>query len=164
MFIFCIRKACTDKNLALRVEWCKAYTRLRRLHEDIVLVDEEMWRTIGFGAYMAKEWRARAAARTAHMSPALAEGLRAYALEHARREEQTAEMLTKRWTGLRQKAAVYLAGVPEERDTEGEMQEVVVDVDLDEEDPDDKEGDVAGDEEVDADAGEADDEDEVENM
>ncbi|KAF7359952.1 CxC2 domain-containing protein [Mycena venus] len=106
---------------ALRVEWCKAYARMRRWHEDIVLVEEEMRRTIEFGRYMAKEWEDRANARAASVSPALAEGLR-----------------------LREKARIYLAGVPVEGGTE-----VVVDVDSEEVDPTDEEGDVPGDEDVD---------------
>ncbi|KAJ7794949.1 hypothetical protein B0H14DRAFT_2224987, partial [Mycena olivaceomarginata] len=64
----------------LHVEWCKAYARMRRWHEDIVLIEEEMRCTIEFGSYMAEEWQRRSASRHVPMNPALAEGLRAYAL------------------------------------------------------------------------------------
>jgi hypothetical protein len=125
---------------------------MRRWHEDIVVVDEEMRRTIDFGAYMEGEWEARATARTARMTPALAEGLRAYALEHADRERRTCRQLTNRWAGLREKARVYLAGVPEDPDPNGRVREVVIELD-EEVDPEDEEGDVAGDELVDDDGG-----------
>jgi hypothetical protein len=115
---------------------------MRRWHEDIVLVEEEMRRTIVFGEYMAGEWAKRADARSCRMTPALAEGLRAYALEHVAREKKTCAMLSTRWAGLREKARVYLAGVPED----GPVPEVLID--LDEVDPTDEEGDVVGDEPV----------------
>ncbi|KAJ7932991.1 hypothetical protein B0H13DRAFT_1856601 [Mycena leptocephala] len=123
---------------ALRVEWCKAYAKTSRWHEDIVIVDEEMHRTIEYGAWMAAEWERRASARTA-VSPELAEGLRAYALEHVDREETTCRQLTARWAGLRGRAKDYLAGV------RGQGGEVVVEIDPDEGD----DGDVDGDENVD---------------
>ncbi|KAJ7884013.1 hypothetical protein B0H13DRAFT_1628846 [Mycena leptocephala] len=125
---------------ALRVEWCKAYARLCRWHEDIHLVEEEMHRTIEYGAWMAAEWQIRATARTTD-SPALAEGLRAYALEHVKREEETCVLLTKQWAGLCSKGRAYLDRVREEGP------EVVIDAD--DGDPDDEEGDVAGDEIID---------------
>ncbi|KAJ7027466.1 hypothetical protein C8F04DRAFT_965213 [Mycena alexandri] len=36
---------------ALRVEWCKAYSRSKRWREDLVLVEEEMRRTIEYGRW-----------------------------------------------------------------------------------------------------------------
>ncbi|KAJ7933057.1 hypothetical protein B0H13DRAFT_2307333 [Mycena leptocephala] len=97
---------------ALRVEWCKAYAKTSRWHEDIVIVDEEMHRTIEYGAWMAAEWERWASARTA-VSPELAEGLRA----------------------LRGRAKDYLAGV------RGQGGEVVVEIDPDEGDDGDVDGD-----------------------
>ncbi|KAJ7152235.1 hypothetical protein C8R43DRAFT_1087891 [Mycena crocata] len=128
---------------ALRVEWCKAYSRTRRWHEDIVLVEEEMERTIEFGAWSAATWRVRATARTRNMTPELAEGLQAYAMEHVEREERTCVKLAGDWRGLRQRGRDYLAGIPAEH---GER--LVVELG-DEEQESDDEGDLAGDEEVD---------------
>ncbi|KAJ7264470.1 hypothetical protein B0H12DRAFT_1011966, partial [Mycena haematopus] len=128
---------------ALRVEWCKAYARMKRWHEDIVLVEEEMRRTIEYGAWMAAQWEMRATARSEGVSPALAEGLRAYAAEHVDRERETCLRLAKQWSGLREKARGYLAGIGTES---GE--EVVIGGEGDA-DADDEEGDVAGDEPVD---------------
>ncbi|KAJ7441221.1 hypothetical protein FB451DRAFT_982786, partial [Mycena latifolia] len=68
---------------ALRVEWCKAYTWMRRWHEDVVLTEEEMCRTIEYGYWSSGEWICRAMLRAGAVEPALDEGLRAYAGEQA---------------------------------------------------------------------------------
>lgn len=130
------------RRLALRVEWCKAYARMRRWHEDIVLIEEEMRRTIEYGTWMGGEWETQTTARSV-ASPALAEGLRAYAKEHVAREERTCRHLQTQWGGLRAKAAAYLAGVREVGP------EVVVDLGVEDVDEDDEEGDVDGKEVVD---------------
>ncbi|KAJ7842077.1 hypothetical protein B0H13DRAFT_2239393 [Mycena leptocephala] len=117
---------------ALQVEWCKAYAHLQEMH-----------RTIEYGAWMAAEWQIRATTRTTD-SWALAEGLRAYALEHVKREEETCMLLTKQWVGVRAKGRAYLEGMREEGP------EVVILAD--DEAPDDEEGDVAGDEIIDSEA------------
>ncbi|KAK6977280.1 hypothetical protein R3P38DRAFT_3237413 [Favolaschia claudopus] len=124
---------------ALRVEWCKAYARTRRWHEDIILIEEEMRRTIEYGVWMGREWERCAAARSV-ASPALAEGLNAYAKEHVRREEVTCQRLRNQWAGLRLKAARYLERV------EDFGPGIVVNVDGEDRDEEDEEGDVAGDE------------------
>ncbi|KAK7018251.1 CxC2 domain-containing protein [Favolaschia claudopus] len=124
---------------ALRVEWCKTFARTRRWHEEIVLIDEEMRRTVQYGVWMEEEWERRAGARS-RCSSELAEGLRAYAEEHIRRERRTRQRLTKEWSVLRSKATAYLAG-------SREMGESVV-VDVDDVDGDDEEGDVPGEEQV----------------
>ncbi|KAK6997432.1 CxC2 domain-containing protein [Favolaschia claudopus] len=137
---------------ALRVEWCKAFARTRRWQEEIVLLEEEMRRTVQYGVWMEAEWENRASARAVD-SPELAEGLRAYAAEHAKRERRTRQKLTKDWTVLRSKAAAYLAG---SHDVGGS---IVVEVGGEDGDGDDEEGDVAGEEEVEGHDGD-DDEDE----
>ncbi|KAJ6476013.1 hypothetical protein C8R47DRAFT_1178917 [Mycena vitilis] len=94
---------------ALRVEWCRAYARMRRWHEDVVLVEEEMRRTIEYGHWMALEWDSRTEARVGAVEPELMEGLRAYAREQQDREIRTADGLTVKWAGLRAKGRAYLA-------------------------------------------------------
>lgn len=116
-----------------------------------MIVEEEMHRTIEFGAWKAAEWQCRATERTSELTPALAEGLRAYALEHVSREKETCVLLSRQWAGLREKARAYLAGVGEDASAE-----VVIDVG--DEDPDDEEGDVEGEEIID-DGGDAQDND-----
>ncbi|KAJ7446032.1 hypothetical protein B0H11DRAFT_1930374 [Mycena galericulata] len=118
---------------ALRVEYCKAYSRAHRWREDLVTVEEEMRRTIEFGRFAQRQWRERAGARTRKlaepskvMDAALLEGVRAYALEQADRETRTCEMLERDWAPLRARAAAYLDG----RDMSS-LPPVVVDVDPD---------------------------------
>jgi hypothetical protein len=114
------------------------------------MVEEEMHRTIEFGAFKAAEWELRATARTTDMTPALAEGLRAYAMENVKREEDTCRLLSKQWAGLREKARAYLEGVAAE-----DGAEVVIEMEVEGEDADDDEGDVDGEEVIDDDGGEA---------
>ncbi|KAJ7433022.1 hypothetical protein B0H11DRAFT_1759384 [Mycena galericulata] len=123
-----------DKRLheALRVEWCKAYSRANRWREDLVIVEEEMRRTIVFGRFAERQWVQRAAARTQMlaqprrvMDPVVLEGVRAYAFEQADRERRTYEELERKWAPLRAKAAAYLRG------EEMLGPEVVVEVDAD---------------------------------
>ncbi|KAJ7161942.1 hypothetical protein C8R43DRAFT_880650 [Mycena crocata] len=128
---------------SLRVEWCKAYSLAHRWHEDIVLVDEEMRRTIEYGAWSACEWEVRATARTAGLTAALEEGLRAYAMEHVAREHETCSRLSVKWSGLRAKAKSYLEELTEEDDTV-----VILDLDDDNATDTDEDSDVEGDEEV----------------
>ncbi|KAJ7036083.1 hypothetical protein C8F04DRAFT_1181617 [Mycena alexandri] len=106
---------------------------------------EEMRRTIQYDEWMTEQWRARAGARTRNVAPEVEEGLRAYVMEHVKREEVTCTKLVAQWRGLRERAGAYLAGV---RDDMRGLAQVVVDLDGDEEEPDD-EGDVEGDENVD---------------
>ena len=89
---------------------------------------------------MAGVWRMRATARTRDVSPELQEGLNAYAMEHVLREERTCIKLSREWSGLRAKAAEYLA---EQADVPGEPGSDVGDIfiDMDNDDNSDVEGD-----------------------
>ncbi|KAJ7036055.1 hypothetical protein C8F04DRAFT_1181827 [Mycena alexandri] len=117
---------------ALRVEWCKAYSRSRRWREELVLVEEEMRRTIEYGVWAEGRWEARSSARSVMLgtsvaiTPEVAEGVRAYALEQAARERRTCEKLRTDWGPIRGRGADYLSG----RDISG-REEIVVEVDRD---------------------------------
>ncbi|KAJ6528208.1 hypothetical protein B0H19DRAFT_1275002 [Mycena capillaripes] len=94
---------------ALRVEWCKAHARMRRWHEDVVLVEEEMRRTLEYGYWAAAEWVRRGSARD-EVSVELGEGLAAYAAEQQDREIRTCEALAGKWLRIRERGREYLAG------------------------------------------------------
>ncbi|KAJ7315783.1 hypothetical protein DFH08DRAFT_917665 [Mycena albidolilacea] len=94
---------------ALRVEWCKAYARMRRWHEDVVLVEEEMRRTIEYGYWSAADWVTRAGARGGMVEEELREGLAAYAAEQVDRETKTSEGLAAKWARIRERGRAYLA-------------------------------------------------------
>ncbi|KAF7352102.1 CxC2 domain-containing protein [Mycena venus] len=119
---------------ALRVEWCKAYSRANRWREEAVLVEEEMRRTVEFGRFAERRWRERAGARTHPLGKlgrpvdgAVMEGVRAYALEQADRERRTNEKLEKEWGPIRVRAVAYLKG----KDASG-LEKIVVEVDEEE--------------------------------
>ncbi|KAJ7754658.1 hypothetical protein DFH07DRAFT_868558 [Mycena maculata] len=134
---------------ALRIEWCKAYARTRRWREDVVLVEEEMRRTIEFGYWMAATWEMRAGARTRGVDEPLHEGLNAYAQEQ----------LERKWAGIRAKGRAYLAG-----EALGEGARVLVNIDGEggsgEGDDDDDEAEERELEEVEEEDGEDDDDEE----
>ncbi|KAJ6447896.1 hypothetical protein C8R45DRAFT_1115651 [Mycena sanguinolenta] len=102
----------TEEELveALRVEWCKAYARMRRWHEDVVLVEEEMRRTIQYGYWQAGQWLDRSVARDGEVDGVLQEGLKAYVLEQVHREAKTCDALKAKWGYWRERGQLYLAG------------------------------------------------------
>jgi hypothetical protein len=103
------RVALYSQELALRIEWCKAYARMRRWHEDVVLVEEEMRRTIEYGHSAGRVWAERADVRAGTVDNELLEGLAAYAHEQEDREATTSNNLTEKWAGIRLKGRAYLA-------------------------------------------------------
>jgi hypothetical protein len=117
----------------VRVEWCKAYSRSNRWHEELVVVEEEMHRTIEFGDWEEARWIERSTARTVMLGEAympisaeVAEGVRVYALEHADRERRTSKKLRRDWGAIRARAGQYLQG----EDISGGA-EIVVEMDRD---------------------------------
>jgi hypothetical protein len=103
------RVALYSQELALRVEWCKAYACMRCWHEDVVLVEEEMRRTIEYGHLAGHVWAERADVQAGTVDDELLEGLAAYAHEQEDREATTSNNLTKKWAGIRLKGRTYLA-------------------------------------------------------
>ncbi|KAJ7078756.1 hypothetical protein C8R43DRAFT_910284 [Mycena crocata] len=138
----------TVLNEALRVEWCKAYTRARRYAEDVRHLRAEMERTLESGETEAWEWE-EAAIESAGLpgaSEELAEGRRAYAAEHATIERTTCQRLRGKWAGILQRADAFLAG-EEVADADGI---ITVELDLgDELDPEEEEARLEAEEEDD---------------
>ncbi|KAJ7857226.1 hypothetical protein B0H13DRAFT_1641044 [Mycena leptocephala] len=130
----------TEQELveALRVEWCKVYARMHRWYEDVVLVEEEMGRTIQYGYWEAGEWLERSVVRQGTVDSVLAEGLKAYALEQTHREVKTCDQLKQKWAAWREQGQLYLARETPQSD------EVVMPkdhgLDGDEDDDEDEEG------------------------
>jgi uncharacterized protein HemY len=105
---------------------------MRRWNEDVVLVEEEMRRTIEYGYWSAHEWLTRRMARAGTVEDELMEGLTAYAREQEHREITTSQQLTTRWAQIREKGRRFLA-----RET-AQGVEVVVPLDVDDEGEDDE--------------------------
>ncbi|KAJ7853407.1 hypothetical protein B0H13DRAFT_2358947 [Mycena leptocephala] len=95
---------------ALRVEWCKAYSRVRRYSEDVRHLCEEMRQTIAFGQTAAALCDARVDEELPDSSPELTEGRHAYAAEHADTERRTCERLEEKWRAILRRADTYLEG------------------------------------------------------
>ncbi|KAJ7678410.1 hypothetical protein B0H17DRAFT_1236048 [Mycena rosella] len=131
----------TEQELveALRVEWCKAYARMRRWDEDVVLVEEEMRRTIQYGYWEAGEWLQRSVAREGTFAPELEEGLKAYALEQTHCEAKTCEKLLGDWARVQEWGRAYLARETLPSDRMGTMDQPAVEGDEDD-DAEDEEG------------------------
>jgi hypothetical protein len=97
-----------DMHHSLRVEWVKARARALRWKEELVLLDEEMRRTLVFGEWMAEEWSRRSSVRST-VDSILAEGLAAYAAEHADIERARCARWASRWSPVRQRAREALS-------------------------------------------------------
>jgi hypothetical protein len=69
----------------------------------MVLVEEEMRRTIEYGYWSAREWERWADGRAGSVDDELLEGLTAYAREQQQREVKTSKTITEKWAGIRLK-------------------------------------------------------------
>jgi hypothetical protein len=97
-------------SIALRVEWCKALARSSRYIEEVMLLREEMRRTIAYGQTAAMQWENLAVAGLPGASAEVIEGRCAYAAEQAATERARCIDLQQRWTGLLVRADAYLEG------------------------------------------------------
>ncbi|KAK6977452.1 CxC2 domain-containing protein [Favolaschia claudopus] len=93
----------------IRVEWAKARARADRWREEVVLLEEEMRRTLVFCGWKARWWQERANVER-EVAPAVAEGMRAYALEQADREDRWESKWKAQWAAVRERAKVALGG------------------------------------------------------
>ncbi|KAF7980030.1 hypothetical protein HWV62_40156 [Athelia sp. TMB] len=107
-----------EMNECLRVEWAKCKARQARWHEELMLLQEEMRRVIAFSYARATWWKGRPEQRP-NVDSALAEGLQAYALEHAAQETAFVATLEEKWGSVRERVKAVLKalakpGFPEE--------------------------------------------------
>jgi hypothetical protein len=83
---------------ALSVEWSKSHARADRHVEEVVLTTEEMCRNFEYGRFAHSAWLQLAASSTEGADARKLEGRRAYALEHARYEQDLEARLIKMWS------------------------------------------------------------------
>jgi hypothetical protein len=95
-------------KIDIAVEWAKARARADRWREELILLEEEMRRTVAFCVWKSQWWKERLDLRL-DVSLALAEGLRAYALEQAEREREWAAQWADKWGAVRSRATLVLA-------------------------------------------------------
>ncbi|KAJ7169308.1 hypothetical protein C8R43DRAFT_876185 [Mycena crocata] len=91
----------------IRIEWTKCRARADRWREDLRFLDEEMRRSIEFCKWKADWWYQRRRPRK-EVSPELAEGIRAYALEQEARERAWALKWADQWDAVRTRARAAL--------------------------------------------------------
>lgn len=92
----------------LRIEWAKARARRDRWIEDVTRVRHQMDHSVRYCRWKALWWRTQVARRP-DLTPALAEGLKAYALEHAAHEDDLAARWLTAWEPIMNAADQLLA-------------------------------------------------------
>jgi hypothetical protein len=97
-----------DRAVGLRVEWAKQYARAARWREELLLLEEEMCRSIAFSLWHAQWWRNRASGLDG-VPGHVAEGLCAYAVEQSDAEERRVMNWTAKWTAVRQRAKTIVS-------------------------------------------------------
>lgn len=80
----------------MQAAWCKQYARAHRWKEELLLVQEEMRRTLFYHKWKAAWWRQRALLRTTS-SQTLNIGLQAYSEKQAVNWEGLAKSFAKIW-------------------------------------------------------------------
>ncbi|KAJ7707270.1 hypothetical protein B0H14DRAFT_2646846 [Mycena olivaceomarginata] len=91
-------------HAAIRVEWCKAYARVKRWQEEVLLLQEEMRRCLRTLEWQAAVWDGRAAAThysgKRAFSPTHMEGAMALAARQAALRRRLANRFRKLWQGV----------------------------------------------------------------
>ena len=83
----------------VRVEWAKLKARVARWDEEVLLLAEEMRRTLAFFTWKSSWWRSQRDRRITS-SPTLREGLAAYAEKQATMFDRLARKFAQRWLPL----------------------------------------------------------------
>jgi len=91
-----------DDDDILRIEWSKSRARAKRAQEEVLLLQEEMRRSLQYLAWKAHWWESQAAARS--VDKGLAEGLQAYSAKQARLQCDLADLFRTLWKDPLQEA------------------------------------------------------------
>ena len=120
------------------MEWLKCQARAIRWKEEILLVEEEMRRSLEFGRWLGSRWMQRASIRTAITSH-LQEGLVAYAAEMADMEHRRMVSWERTWASIRGRAKMVLERHLKDKDGDGGILIPTLTVEIDMEDSNDLE-------------------------
>ena len=119
----------------LRVEWLKCRARANRWREEIILVEEEMGRSLEYCTYLHNWWLQRPGFRTTN-SFQLQEGLKAYAAEMADMEDRRGISWAFTWATIRERAKVirenYLSNNLKDADDGFLIPKLTVELDIEE--------------------------------
>jgi hypothetical protein len=121
-------------SIALRVEWAKCRAQADRWREEVMLIEEEMRRSIEFCWWSTERWRERAKAKSTPCQ-FLAEGLQAYAFEQVAAEDKRGMQWTILWAEVRRRAREVLKTKLGQVEDAVPLPELVIELDSDEEDP-----------------------------
>ncbi|TDL25097.1 hypothetical protein BD410DRAFT_717811, partial [Rickenella mellea] len=83
------------RTSAMRVEWAKSWARAERWREEVILVTEEMRRTLAFLEWRAKWWESQVDSRMETVD--VKSGLRAYAMKQAAVQRDLAKRFARLW-------------------------------------------------------------------
>ncbi|KAF9033387.1 hypothetical protein BJ165DRAFT_1357274 [Panaeolus papilionaceus] len=83
-------------DLVLMVEWCKSRARANRAREEVLLLQEEMRRTLAYLEWKSRWWLARTNPRS-RVDKALLEALTAYATVRSKHQLALAELFKEMW-------------------------------------------------------------------
>ncbi|KAH9476140.1 hypothetical protein JR316_0011711 [Psilocybe cubensis] len=118
-----------DHDDILRVEWAKSCARVMRAKEEVLLLKEEMRRTLAFLKYKSDWWVEQQSALPGAPKD-LVEGISAFAISQAEIQTSLANHFRKLW------AAPFSENVEEDVDEDEDEVEEVEDVPLDEDEED----------------------------
>jgi hypothetical protein len=106
MYVHCV----VDMSLGLCVEWAKSRARAFRWKEELMLISEEMRRSVEFCRTMARIWDSRKDLRSKDLriESHILEGIRAYAVEQAETERKRASIWTADWLSLQERGREVL--------------------------------------------------------
>ncbi|KAF7420750.1 hypothetical protein PC9H_011268 [Pleurotus ostreatus] len=100
-----------EVQACLRVEWVKARARAERWREEVLLLEEEMRRSIAYCEWKAMYWDNAATTRSRPPESndlALFEGVRAYAYRQASYERRRVVMWKRQWVAIQERATLVL--------------------------------------------------------
>ena len=124
-------------NSGLRVEWLKTRARAQRWNEELLLVEEEMRRALGW-CYWRAQWWLQQVNKRSDVAAHIAEGIQAYAEEQSDAERQRSIRWATQWGDIRDRARAVVANMQSVSDGVESLPELVVE--LDDEDDLDHEG------------------------
>lgn len=97
----------TNKYPGVRIEWLKARARAQRWEEELRLLREEMRRVLATFTWTASWWDSKVPYSV--RDPAVTEGLRAYAIEHADMYRELRVQFDSQWRDVLDRTNTFLA-------------------------------------------------------
>ena len=84
-----------ELNESMRAEWAKTRARMSRWNEELLLVQEEMWRMLAYHKWKASWWHMHSALRTGDVS--ILSGVSGYANKQAAISEHMGNQCASYW-------------------------------------------------------------------